>query len=415
MSTENVTQPTVTLDADTVETISHLVDELSGDLLSTSHVLHANPELSFEEHAAMNLLATRAEQQGFTVERGAYGIPTSFEAIKGTGRFRVVICCEYDALPGVGHACGHNTMAAMALGAALVLGELADLHDLTVVLLGAIAEEHGGGKALLMEQGAFEEATISLMAHAASGDIDKSCGLYSTQAVDRFKVTYTGRGAHAAAAPFKAINAADAATLAQVAIGLLRQQLEDGIRLSAFVEQGGEATNIVPALTVLQAEVRAPDSPQLDEVKGKMLKCFEGAAIATSCGWKAERTEPRYDELKQDPRIAPVWDEALRALGRKVDVVPRGQGGGSTDMGNVSLVVPSIHPSIAFLGQEGVPHTAEFAADAATEAADQAVIDGAKALALSVLGLDDAARESLLADQAARPAGFTKVPVSPEV
>lgn len=353
-------------------------------LLAISRAIHADPETAFEEHHAAALLADEAERAGFVVERGAYGLPTAFEAVHGSGPFRVVVCSEYDALPGIGHACGHNVIATAGLGAALALAEVADEAGLTVVLLGTPAEEHGGGKAILLERGAWEGATISLMAHGSAAAEDVACSLVGTQAVDRFDVTFTGRVAHAAAAPHRAVNAGDAATLALTAIGLLRQQLADGIRVAAYVEHGGDATNIVPGETLVRAEVRAHELPTMLDAERRVLACFEGAAIATGCTWTHERAEPRYDELRQDPTLAALWDDALRGLGRTVagDLV---QTGGSTDMGNVSQVVPSIHPMIALLGAEGVPHTPTFAADAGGPAGDVAAIDAAIGLARTVV------------------------------
>ncbi|WFR68563.1 amidohydrolase [Curtobacterium flaccumfaciens] len=376
---------TTTTATDLSARVGAAVRARSERLLEISRTIHADPETAFEEHRAADLLATEAERAGFAVERAAYGLPTAFEAVTGTGPFRVVVCAEYDALPGIGHACGHNVIATAGLGAALALAEVADDAGLTVVLLGTPAEEHGGGKAILLERGAWEGATISLMAHGTAAAEDVACSLVGTQAVDRFDITFTGRVAHAAAAPHRAVNAGDAATLALTAIGLLRQQLADGIRVAAYVEHGGDATNIVPGMTRIRAEVRAHELGTMLDAKRRVLACFEGAAIATGCTWTDERAEPRYDELRQDPTLAVLWDDALRALGRTVagDTV---QTGGSTDMGNVSQVVPSIHPMIALLGAEGVPHTPAFASDAGGPAGDAAAIDAAVGLARTVVG-----------------------------
>ncbi|WP_285727682.1 amidohydrolase [Psychromicrobium xiongbiense] len=400
------------IDLDQVKSaVTSTLEQWKARLLDVSHSIHDNPELAFVEREAAETLAKAAEEAGFAVTRSAYGMETSFEAVRGTGDFTVVICAEYDALPEVGHACGHNIIATAALGAAVALGEVADELNLRVVLLGTPAEEHGGGKVLLLESGAWEQATISLMVHGAAGDQDISCTLAKTQAVDRFAVTYTGKVAHAAAAPDKAINAADAAVVAQVAIGLLRQQLSGTVRMNAFVEHGGEVTNIIAGHTVLGAEVRAFDLETLEDAKRRMLNCFAAGALATGCTWEAVGTEPRYEDLIQDPLLAQSWDANLEAMGRTVSHAAKG-GGGSTDMGNISHAVPSIHPMIAVLGAKGVPHTAQFAADAGSEAGDQAALDGAQALAWTVI---DAAgnpetRAELLQRQAEREPGATQVP-----
>ena len=328
------------------DTVSSTIEKWASRLIDVSHTIHAHPELAFEEHRASALLADAAQEAGFTVTRAAYGLETAFEAVRGSGPFRVVVCAEYDALPDIGHACGHNVIAAAGLGAAIALGEVAEEHGLTVVLLGTPAEEHGGGKVLLLERGAWEGAAMSIMVHGAAGE-DVSCTVTGTQAVDRFDVTYTGRAAHAAAAPHKGINAGDAATIALVAIGLLRQQLPSDVRLNAYVEHGGEATNIIPASTLVRAEVRATELDVLLDAKRRMLACFEGAAVASDCSWSTERAEPRYEELVQHPVLATIWDEEIASLGRTA-AARTPLTGGSTDMGNVSKVVPSIHPMIAF-------------------------------------------------------------------
>ncbi|WP_120520649.1 amidohydrolase [Arthrobacter celericrescens] len=379
-------------------------------LREVSRIIHDNPELAFEERLAAETLATVAEEAGFAVARGAYGMETCFEAVRGCGDFTVVICAEYDALPEIGHACGHNIIATAGLGAALALGEVADELGLRVVLLGTPAEEHGGGKALLLEAGAWEKATVSMMVHGATGE-DLSCAITRTQAVDRFAITFNGRAAHAAAAPDKAINAGDAATISLVAIGLLRQQLADGIRLNAFVERGGEVTNIIPARTVVSAEVRAHDLATLEDAKERMLNCFAGGALASGCTWEVAPTEPRYEDLVQNILLAEAWDRNLTAMGRTVVQTSR-LGGGSTDMGNVSHAVPSIHPMISVLGASGVPHTAEFAADAGSPAGEQAALDGALGMAWTTIDTvtNPETREALLALQAARRPGATRSP-----
>ncbi len=365
------------------DAVAAVVERNAARLVEVSHAIHGRPELSFAEHEAAELLAGEAERAGFAVTRGAYAVPTAFEAVRGTGPFRVVVCAEYDALPGIGHACGHNVIAAAGLGAALALGEVAEEHGLTVVLLGTPAEEHGGGKVVLLERGAWDDATISIMVHGTAGE-DFSCAATFTQAVDRFDVTFTGRAAHAAAAPDKAVNAGDAATVALVAIGLLRQHLADGIRLHAYVEHGGEATNIIPGETVVKAEVRAADSATLDDAKTRMLACFAAGAMATGCTWSDKRAEPRYEELVQDPFLAAQWDEAVRGLGRTV-ITTSPHKGGSTDMGNVTKTLPAIHPMIALRGASGVPHTVEFAADARSDAASEAILHAATAMARTVI------------------------------
>lgn len=383
-------------------------------LVEISHEIHDDPEIAFEEVRAANLVAAALRDAGFTATVGAFGVETAIDASFGDGEFVVAICAEYDALPVIGHACGHNVIAAAGLGAAIALAAIADDAGLTVKLLGTPAEEHGGGKVLMLEGGAWEDATVSLMVHGAPG-IDVRCESFATQAVDRFQVTYTGRPAHAAAAPDKGVNALDAATIALTAIGLLRQQLPGTVRTAAVITQGGEVTNIIPARTVLQAEVRSFDLDELRDAKRRVMACFEAGALASGCSWEQVRTEPRYDPLVQEPLLADAWNDALTELGRE-PIAFSGMAGGSTDMGNVSQVVPSIHPGIAIIGSTSAPHTEGFAADAAIPAADRAVIDAAISLAwaAATAALTPESRSALLARQAARPVGATTHPQGEE-
>jgi amidohydrolase len=385
------------------------IDAHRDRLLEISHTLHAHPELAFEEHDSAALVAGELRAAGFDVTVGVYGLDTAIEAIYGTGDFVVAVCAEYDALPGIGHACGHNIIATAGLGAALGLAEIADTAGIRVKLLGTPAEEHGGGKVLMLREGAWEDATVSLMAHGGQGT-DTSCGAFRSQAVDRFKVTYTGTAAHAAAAPQNGVNALDAATVALTSIGLLRQQLDNSVRVAGVVTDGGHVTNIIPAHTEIDAEVRAFDMDVLEDAKRRVMNCFEAGALASGCSWAVEETEPRYASLVQDPLLAQAWDDALTGLGRDVAAEAEGTGG-STDMGNVSQVVPSIHPMIALLGTDAPPHTTGFATAAASPVGDDAAIDAAKGLALAAatVALTPDSRSDLLARQAARPTGATTV------
>ena len=392
-------------------TILSKVREWEPQLLTVSRTIHANPELAFEERAAAKLLGDTLREAGFETAVGVYGLDTAIEATYGSGEFVVSICAEYDALPGVGHACGHNIIATAGVGAAIALASVADQAGITVKLIGTPAEEHGGGKVLMLERGAWEDATISLMTHGGPG-ADLRCGDFSSQAVDRFDVIYEGTAAHAAAAPHRGVNAADAATIAQVAIGLLRQQLLGSVRVAAYVAHGGDVTNIIPDRTVVSAEVRAFDLDVMNDAKRRVLACFEAGAVAAGCSWRQERAEPRYTNLIQEPLLASAWNESLEELGRPtVERDPNGPAGGSTDMGNVSQVVPSIHPMIGVHGSTSAPHTVGFATDAGGPEGERAAIDGAIGLAwtAAAVALNPESRKELLARQAARPAGATTV------
>ena len=320
------------------QSIEAELERRTDDLLALNHAIHADPELSGEEFRAAERIAFVLDDAGFEVEVGAYGMPTAIEALYGDGDLTVVICCEYDALPGIGHGCGHNVIAAAGLGAALALAPLAADAGLRVKLLGTPAEEHGGGKIELLREGAWEDADFSLMVHGMSGtDISASLKLYT--AVDRFDIIFTGKGAHAASAPWAGINALSAATLALNAIGFLRQHMMQGVSMNAIISQGGTATNIISEQAVVQVEVRAFEIAIWRDVKKRVLACFEGAAIATGCSWEYRRTEYAYAPVDPDPQLAKLWDDNLIAGGRTVDHTGAG-GGASTDMGNVTQVLP---------------------------------------------------------------------------
>ncbi|MFT3862113.1 amidohydrolase [Micropruina sp.] len=382
----------------------------AADVLELSHAIHADPEVSWEEHRAAARVADLLEASGFAVTRGAYGVPTAVEASIGSGDLTVVLCAEYDALPGIGHGCGHNVIAAAGVGAALALAPVADEAGLTVRLLGTPAEEHGGGKVSLLNAGAWEGVDFSMMVHGMTG-VDGSAGGMGSTAVERFEVVFTGQTAHAAAMPEQGINAAAAATVALVALGLLRQHVPKATNMNAFISEGGQATNIIPDRAVVQVELRAFDLEVWRDLKRRVLACFEGAAIATGCTWAWQLTEHPYAMVDSDPDLARFWDANLVARGRTI-VPASSVGGGSTDMGNVSQVVPAIHPMIAFLGEVGPAHSPTFTISAATPAADDAALDGAALLAWTALdaALDPDLRADLKRRTAARPPGATQVP-----
>ncbi|WP_104054528.1 MULTISPECIES: M20 family metallopeptidase [unclassified Arthrobacter] len=354
-------------------------------VLALSAQLHADPEVAFEEHRSAARVSAVLEEAGFDTVVGCYGLPTAVEAVYGSGSFRVVICAEYDALPGIGHACGHNIIAASTVGAALSLAAVAQELDLTVVLLGTPAEEDGGGKVLLLNAGAFANAHLALSAHPTSG-VDIDCSGTSSQGCDRFHVQFRGKASHAAVAPSAGVNALNAATMAQVAIGLLRQQLPDGVRINALVTAGGSAINVIPEHAELTLEVRARDAAIQNDVTHKVLLACEGAALATGCSWSTEQPSPGYLPLRQHEGVLELWNRNLTATGRTLIRPPAGGGGGgSTDMGNVSQAMPAIHPVIAVLGSQGMPHTAAFADETCGPDADAAVMDAALALAWTVV------------------------------
>ncbi|MER5502067.1 M20 family metallopeptidase [Streptomyces sp. NPDC002561] len=362
------------------------LDTYKDRLLELSHALHDDPEISFTETRAAERLAILLEDAGFAVNRAVCDLPTALTAEYGSGDLTIGVCAEYDALPEIGHACGHNIICAAGAGAAIALASVADELGFQVKLLGTPAEEEGGGKVLMLERGAFDDVTVAMMVHPFPVDITDPRG--SSNAVGRFEVTFTGRASHAAAAPEGGLNAADAAVIAQVAVGQLRQQLRDGYRVSGIVRLGGERTNIIPERSVLEYEVRTPTGGELTELRERVLNCFRGAALATGTTVAVRQIQPDYLDLRHDPALMASYARNLRATGREVPEpgpVPQGTGG-STDMGNVTHALPAIHPGLGVLGAGGMPHTRQFAEETASPAADDAVLDGA--LAMAWTGLD---------------------------
>jgi amidohydrolase len=368
-------------------------------LVALSHRIHAHPELGFEEERASTWLAEALTAAGFAVTRGVCDLPTAFVARAGSGPLHLAICAEYDSLPGIGHACGHNIIAAMAVGAGLAAARVADDVGLTVSVIGTPAEEGGGGKVLLLERGAFAGVHAAMMVHPAPVDVVTPPILAAAQ----FEVRFTGKAAHASAFPEQGINAADALTVAQTAIGLMRQHLHPTDRVHGIVTVGGEAPNVVPAHTAAKYIVRARDVGGLAEIRARTLRCFEAGALATGATLAVAEDHPPYAEMRHDPAIAAAYRRNAEALGRFFPdfgtLLERAAG--STDMGNVSLALPAIHPAIGLASLPAVNHQPEFAAHCATPIADQAVVDGALAMAWTCVDLaNDAALRARLVEGA---------------
>ena len=365
-------------------------------LLEQRQRIHANPELRYEEVEASALLAEALAKAGFAVETGVCDLPTAFIARAGSGPLHIAICAEYDALPGVGHACGHNMIAAMAVGAAIAVAQVADDVGLTVSVMGTPAEEGGGGKIYMLERGAFKGVHAAMMVHPSPHESPTPDIIASS----RLEAKYTGKSAHAAAAPHLGINAADAMTIAQTAIALLRQQILPTDRIHGIITDGGDAPNIIPSHTAAQYSVRSQTAEQLAELRPRVDRCFEAGALAT--GATLEIIEGiKYAQMKNDIEMATDDQRNGEAVGRviRASVGEVQRPGGSTDMGNISLAIPSIHPNISIDCSPAVNHQPEFAAHCITEVADKAVIDGATAMAWTAidLALDDEARPRLTA------------------
>ncbi len=400
---------------DVKESIAGTVTGARDQLIGLSHRLHAHPEIAWAEERAAAWVAAELAGAGFDVQASACGLPTAFIARSGTGPLHVGICAEYDALPGLGHACGHNIIAATAVGAGLALAAAADDLGLTVTVLGTPAEEGGGGKVYMLERGAFHGMHAAMMVHPGPVDVAEARPF----AVSHMLVRYRGQATHAAAYPEQGVNAADAFTIAQVAIGLLRQQLLPSTRVHGIITHGGDAPNAIPDLTEGRWYVRAETLHELAGLEPRVRRCFEAGALATGCELEIEVEAPPYAEFRNDPDLLPLYRANAERLGRQFAPAEGPAAGGagdagagragsaaaagrmnraSTDMGNVSLIVPSIHPYIGIGSLPAVNHQKEFAAHCVTPAADQALLDGAIGLAWTVAdaALDEAIRGRLL-------------------
>lgn len=386
-----------------LDTVEATVRRRGDDLVELSHAIHAQPELAFDEYRSCAKAKELVAQRGFQIAP-VNGLDTAFRADFGSGPLVVGVCAEYDALPEIGHACGHNIIAASGVGTALALAEVADELGLTVALLGTPAEESGGGKALMLRAGTFDDVAVAVMVHPGPTDIAGARSL----ALSEVTVQYRGKESHAAVAPHLGLNAADAVTVAQVAIGLLRQQLAPGQMMHGIVTDGGQAVNVIPGQAALKYAMRALEYDSLRELEGRMYSCFAAGALAAGCEYEIEEAGPAYAELRPDQWLADVCREEMRRLGR--EPVPAAVEAalplGSTDMGNVTHVLPGIHPVIGVDAGGATVHQRAFAAAAAGPSADRAVVEGAIMLARTVVALaaDPAQRDRVLAAQQHRAA-----------
>ncbi|HEY2215089.1 MAG TPA: M20 family metallopeptidase [Acidimicrobiales bacterium] len=378
------------------ETAAAVIDGRLSELVALSHSVHSTPELCFNETVSSRAVADALRAGGLTVDEGVYDIPTAFESRSGSGELVVAVCAEYDALPDVGHACGHNIIAAAAVGAGLALAAVADSVGLSVRVLGTPAEEGGGGKVLMLDRGAFDGVHAAMMVHPWS--VERLTG--ACLAVSHFDVHFVGMEAHASAAPWRGVNALDAMTIAQVSLGLLRQQLPPGDQVHGVITHGGQAPNVIPARVSGRFMARSKTIEGLHALEPRIRACFDAGALASGCSVSYEELSPEYSHMEADPELVAAYRINAEALGRSFEAddedapLPTF----STDMANVSLAVPTIHPLIGIETHGAVNHQHEFAAACITPSADQAVRDGAVAMAWTAIDAasDPALRARLL-------------------
>ena len=368
------------------ERLAAEVDKRADVLIDASHQIHDHPELCYEEHFAHDLLTGLLEAENIDVERHAFDLDTAFIARAGTGDGpTIAVLCEYDALPGIGHACGHNIIGTAGLGAGVAAAVLADELGGRVVILGTPAEEGGGGKELLAQRGAFEGVDAAMMVHPAGTDL----AFMNVIAIHQMKVQYHGEAAHAAAFPHKGRNALDAAILGYMNVAALRQHIKPNERIHGIITNGGDKPNIVPRFASAEWYVRSPTLKSLDKLKPRVVACLEAGALAAACEMEIEWQDPAYADMVDNRTMLDLYTANAAATGRTLlDPSVVGENVvGSTDMGNGSYVVPSIHPMIKVAPAHLSIHTPEFAEYTASADGDQAVIDGAKAMAMTVADL----------------------------
>ena len=375
-STHDMTM--ATFDRETLKsTSSRFIDSCSEELYQEiSDEIWKNPELGFEEYKAHDVLTTFLEKKGFSVERSYTGIETAFRATFGSGRPNVCVICEYDALPEIGHACGHNLIAEAGVAASLGLKaalESSNAPKGRLTVMGTPAEEDVGGKISLLENGAFEDVDIAMMVHPAPYSILKT----QFVACLELRVTYTGKAAHAAAFPWEGVNALDAAVVAYTSISVLRQQMKTDHSIHGIITNGGAKPNIIPEKASTEYYIRAPTRNEMYALAKKVRACFEAAANANSCQLAIEESCSCFD-MKSNNTLAQIYLENYKIFGGSMMEELREIG--STDMGNVSYAVPSIHPMYK-IGRGEVYHTREFTSVSNTPEAHAETLVAAKAMA----------------------------------
>ena len=358
------------------------IDSIADELVSISHEIHARPELGHEEVFASDLLVRSAVSHGLPVDLGTFGCPTGFAGEVGSGP-TVAVMSEYDALPEIGHGCGHNVIAAAGLGAAVGLAAVAADAGGRVRYLGTPAEEGGGGKLVMAANGALEGVDAAMMVHGADADLTEIDAI----ALQQLIVEYSGEAAHAAAAPQKGRNALDAAVLGYMAVGALRQHILPTERVHGIFLTAGDKPNIVPREASSMWYVRSDTIGTLQALKPRVLAALESGAHATGCTCAHRWVGTPYADMVTNNALSALYTANAATTGRTI-AIP-GTGGqrvvGSTDMGNVSHLVPSIHPMIAAAPTGTAIHTEAFTARAVEPMADRAVLDGAKSMAMTAI------------------------------
>ena len=361
------------------------VDDIADNLTDVARRIFERPELKFEEEFASKLLAENLQKVGFDATLGVAGLDTAIRAehpASGDGP-TVAILGEYDALPEIGHACGHNLIAAAGLGAALAIGAVKTDLPGRIVFFGTPGEEGGGGKVIMVEAGLFEDIDAALMFHPSSHTVVDRGSL----AITEVQIEFTGKASHAAGSPEKGINALDAVIQTFNGMNALRQHIKDGARIHGIITNGGAKPNIVPEHAAASFYVRALENDYRDELLEKLKSCAEGAALATGAKLSFSKVGHPFKAMKTNRAIAGAFEQNLQALGEPLILPPADAGMGSTDMGDVSQAVPSIHAYIKICKQDVAAHSRGFAEAAISQRGLDAMLVAAKALAMTAIDI----------------------------
>jgi len=359
------------------------VESRSSELVDISHAIHRNPELAFQEVKACEWLTEYLGRNGFEIEQGFCQLPTAFKATFGTGHPAIAFLAEYDALPDIGHACGHNIIAAASVGAGVATKKAAATLGGCIMVIGTPGEELSGGKVIMVDRGGFDQVDAALMVHPGARNV----ATYRSLACASLEVEFFGKASHASAHPDEGVNALEAMLLAFNNINSLRQHVKDWSRIHGIITSGGSAPNIVPAYSKASFLVRSDRMDYLDVLKERVLDCFVGASVATGAKLKHSWGEVTYASLRNNIVLAKLFLHHMESLGREVLLSVPEQSPASTDMGNVSQVTIGIHPTVAITSPGTSEHSPEFAAAAVSEVGDKALLDAAKALALTAVDL----------------------------
>jgi amidohydrolase len=373
--------------------IQNEIEKLQQEFVNISTYIGENPELGHEEFKSSAILIETLEKHGFTVEKGTCGLPTAFRAVydSGIAGAAIGLMAEYDALPEVGHACGHNLIGTMAIAAGIGLSKAVGETGGKVIVYGTPAEETKGGKVTMAENGIFDELDVAMMVHPLSKYLKSGRSL----AMDAIQFEFFGKSAHAAASPEKGINALDAVLQTFNSINALRQHITSDARIHGIIPEGGKAANVVPDYASAQFYVRASSRSYVNELVEKVKACAQGAALQTGAEMKASFYEFSYDDMQTNQQLSDAFTKELVGLGIDPGEIHEDRdGSGSLDMGNVSQIVPSIHPYIKICNEDFACHTHEFREAAMSSQAQKAMILGAKAMALT--GYEILASEELL-------------------